>query len=312
MGEAILKIVLLLLAAGCALLLIGSWVLYRHTFRRTPEATVLSENEFNRSHARVRAAQALQNACTETVTISATDGTRLVGRYYEHTPGAPLVLFFHGYRSHAALDGQEFYEIAKKQGWNLLLVTHRAHGESGSDLSTVGVREQYDCLQWANWANERFGSGASVFLMGVSFSGTIVLMASCLPLPPCVRGIIDDSGFTSYPEMCKANLPRALPKWFPIPLFLFFLTLGARLYGHFDLYQVDARRAVQKARVPILILHGALDSRAPISMGYALFAACAEPKRLVIVPGASHVRCFQTDPAAYRQAIAGFIRDYTP
>ena len=40
----------------------------------------------------------------ETLTITSFDGLKLVGRYYEISPGAPIELMFHGYRGDAKRD----------------------------------------------------------------------------------------------------------------------------------------------------------------------------------------------------------------
>ena len=63
----------------------------------------------------------------ETVTIKASDGINLVGHYYERDKNAPLIIFFHGLWSNGYVSGEPTYKITKNQGWNLLLVSMRAH-----------------------------------------------------------------------------------------------------------------------------------------------------------------------------------------
>lgn len=71
-------------------------------------------------------------------------------------------------QSDGYLNGVPIYRITKQHQWNLLLVTSRAHGESGGEFSTLGIWERYDCRDWANWAAKRFGAKTSIFLMGVN------------------------------------------------------------------------------------------------------------------------------------------------
>ena len=40
----------------------------------------------------------------EKIVILASDGTKLEGHYYERKKNAPLVIFFHGFRSHSYVD----------------------------------------------------------------------------------------------------------------------------------------------------------------------------------------------------------------
>lgn len=73
----------------------------------------------------------------ETVTIKASDGINLVGHYYERDKNAPLIIFFHGLWSNGYVSGEPTYKITKNQGWNLLLVSMRAHDESEGEFSTL-------------------------------------------------------------------------------------------------------------------------------------------------------------------------------
>ena len=55
------------------------------------------------------------------------------------------------------MDGVPIYKIAQKEKWNVLLVSMRAHDESEGNIFTLGVKERYDCVNWANWAAKHFG-----------------------------------------------------------------------------------------------------------------------------------------------------------
>lgn len=96
----------------------------------------------------------IKNEPNRTVTITASDGAELVGHYYERKQNAPIVIFFHGLWSNSYTNGVPIYRITKEHGWNLLLVSLRAHDESGGNISTLGTLERYDCCAWANWAKD--------------------------------------------------------------------------------------------------------------------------------------------------------------
>lgn len=139
------------------------------------------------------------------ITIAASDGIELVGHYYERKKNAPCIIFIHGLWSNCYTNGVPIYRITEENGWNLLLVSLRAHGESGGNVSTLGVLEKYDCRDWVNWVVSEYGEQTPIFLMGISMGGAVALMSSDLGLPESVCGIIDDAGFTSPLEMIKAN-----------------------------------------------------------------------------------------------------------
>lgn len=71
------------------------------------------------------------------------------------------------------------------------LVILRAHDESSGNITTLGVRERYDCQEWARWVVSRVGEDVPIFLMGLSFDGAIALMSRDLDFPNSVSGIID-------------------------------------------------------------------------------------------------------------------------
>lgn len=247
---------------------------------------------------------------SEEVEIVAADGVRLLGNYYERKKDAPLVIFFHGLWSDGYLNGVPIYRITKQHQWNLLLVTSRAHGESGGEFSTLGIWERYDCRDWANWATKRFGTKTSIFLMGVSTGGATVMMSSNLDLPYSVCGIIDDSGYTSPMEMIVQNSQERLPKFIPVGVFEFIVDEGTKLWGGFNLREMDACKALAQTNIPLLIIHGDKDTLAPISMAYRIYDSCVSEKQLYIVPDADHAETYKANSIKYENIVTEFIEQH--
>ena len=192
----------------------------------------------------------------EKIVIMASDGTKLEGHYYERKKNAPLVIFVHGFRGHSYVSGVPIYRIAQKKEWNVLLVSMRAHDESEGNIFTLGVKERYDCVDWANWAAKHFGRETPIFLMGISMGGAVVTMSSNLDFPDSVCGIIDDCGFTTSTKMLELNCKSHLPKGMPVEVFKIFANVGTKLWGEFNLKEADACKAVSQTKIPILIIHG--------------------------------------------------------
>ena len=219
----------------------------------------------------------------EKIIITASDGVRLVGYFYERKKNAPIVIFFHGLWSTGFLNGKPIYRITEKHNWNLLLATLRAHGESGGNVSTLGVLEKYDCRDWVNWVVSEYGEQTPIFLMGISMGGAVALMSSDLGLPESVCGIIDDAGFTSPLEMIKANSKEKIHHKILSDLFTQFVNVGTKIWGGFDLKEANACVAVSKTSVPVLIIHGDKDKQAPVSMAYKIYDSCKSERELYIV-----------------------------
>lgn len=246
------------------------------------------------------------------IVILASDGTKLEGHYYERKKNAPLVIFFHGFRSHSYVDGVPIYKIAQKEKWNVLLVSMRAHDESEGNIFTLGVKERYDCVDWANWAAKHFGRETPIFLMGISMGGAVVTMSSDLDLPDSVCGIIEDSGFTTSTKMLELNCKSHLPKGMPVEVFKIFADVGIKLWGGFNLKEADACKSVSQTKIPILIIHGDKDNLAPLYMAKEIYNSCKSSKEIYIVHGAGHAENYKKDPEGYEKIITTFIKERVP
>lgn len=244
----------------------------------------------------------------EKVIITAPDGVELAGHYYERDRNAPVIIFFHGLWGNGYTNGVPIYRITKNRGWNLLLVSLRAHDESSGNITTLGVKERYDCQEWARWVVSRVGKDIPIFLMGLSFGGAIALMSSDLSLPDSVSGIIDDCGFTTPLDMIRINSKEKLKLDLFAIIFTHFVDIGAKLWGGFDLREANATLSVFKTDIPLLIIHGENDKLAPVSMAYEIYNSCTSSnKQLYIVPGSEHANSYKTNPEEYERVISEFI-----
>ena len=305
-------ILAILALIGVGLFLLGSGYVFRKAclrrnyVGRDPEAAAAAHQEVPTD------TQGFQDQEAQEVSITAFDGIRLQGYYFEREKGAPLIIFFHGLWSGCYPDGTAIYGISQRQNWNLLLVDLRAHNGSGGNMSTLGVRERYDCRDWARWAASTLGEETPIYLMGVSQGASIVMLSSDLDLPDSVCGIIDDCGYTTPLEMIEINCKEKLPKGFPVGVFSFVVDAGARIWGGFDLKEADACQALAQTKIPVLILHGDKDTVAPLSMAYRLYNSCGGQKELHVFSGADHGESFWKEPERYERILTAFIEKHTP
>ena len=239
----------------------------------------------------------------EPVTIRSRDGLQLFGRYYAVAEGAPLQIQMHGYRGHALRDFCGGNKLAREAGLNTLVVDQRAHGKSEGHTISFGINERWDCLQWAEYAAQRW-PGVPISLAGISMGAATVLMASDLPLPEEVKGIIADCGYSS-PRAIIKHVCWSLPK--PFRIFYPFTSLSAELFGHFDPDAGSALGAVSNTTLPILLIHGEADGFVPCEMSREIAAACASKVRLETFPGADHGVSYLSDPERYGRIVTEFL-----
>lgn len=306
---------MLYLFAGFLLLLILiAWFSYRKAFyspklrKEDPYALPKGEQYEKERQRMLSLIRQMDDIPYEAVTISAHDGTKLAARYYHVQDGAPLQIQFHGYRGTALRDFCGGNKLARESGQNTLVVDQRAHGRSGGTTITFGIQERMDCLCWAEYASQRFGSDTPIFLSGVSMGAATVLMASELELPANVVGIIADCPYSS-PEAIIRKVCRE-DMHLPPALAMSFVRLGARLFGHFDLKEASAVQAVENTSIPILLIHGEDDRFVPCDMSREIFDACSGDKTLITFPGAGHGLSYIVDTEYYSKVVSGFVSQY--
>ncbi len=241
----------------------------------------------------------------EDVWITSDDGLKLHGRYYHVRDGAPLEILFHGYRSCAFRDCSGGHALSRKMGFNALVVDQRAHGASEGKTITFGIREHLDCLRWAEYADQRFGSDTPIILSGLSMGAATVLMAAGLELPKNVSCILADSPY-SAPSAIIEKVCEDLH--YPVSLCRPFIHLGARIFGGFKLNGCTAKEAVSNTKIPILLIHGEDDRLVPYSMSIEIAACSASRVVLSTFPDAGHGLSYLCDPVRYEQIICDFLR----
>ncbi len=240
----------------------------------------------------------------EAVSVTSFDGLTLRGKYYEYAPDAPIELMFHGYRGNAERDLCGGVQRCFSIGHNALIVNQRASADSDGHIITFGVRESRDVLTWVDFMLARFGKDVRIILTGISMGAATVMMAADLPLPPNVKGILADCGFTSP----KAIIQKVIHQMgLPVTLAYPFVRLGGKLYGGFDIEARSAVEVLKNSRVPVIFFHGEADDFVPCEMSRENYEACSSRKRLVTVADADHGLAYVCDPDNYRQAVREFF-----
>ncbi len=303
-------IVLLLLA-----LLGAAQYFFRVAVLRQPQEGTNEDYEkedsiWNPFRERMKEAQKwIEEHTAETLEITSCDGLKLKALYIPAELEKPkgTVLAFHGYRSLATVDFALEAEFFHDLGYRVVLPYQRSHGLSEGKYITYGVKERFDCRDWARYLENRFGP-ENLFLAGISMGSATVLMASSLELPECVRGIIADCGFTS-PWAIMAHVAKKDYKLPSFPL-LPILDLVTRAQAGFSLKGADARKALAETKLPVLFLHGEADDFVPLSMTRENFSACAGEKDVFLIAGAGHAQSFAMDTPGCEEKISAFLEKY--
>lgn len=240
----------------------------------------------------------------EEFSITSLDGLKLFGKYYEYKKGAPIELMFHGYRGTARRDLSGGVQRCFQQKRSALIVSQRCSEKSEGNVITFGIQEHKDCLGWINFMINHFGPDVKIILTGISMGASTVLMAAGNPLPENVIGVLADCGYNSPKDIIKKVIKHM---GLPPTTGYFFVKLGARIYGHFNLEETSPETAMKSCTVPVIFFHGESDDYVPCEMSQINYDACRSKKKIVTIPNAGHGLSYLVDPETYLQSLKEFF-----
>lgn len=237
------------------------------------------------------------------VYIKSFDGLRLYGALLENYSDK-IVICVHGFTGSGKKDFASLAQAYYKNGYNVLLVDNRAHGQSEGKYVGFGVLDRFDLRNWVKYTVNRFGSNIKIFLHGISMGASTVLMASSI-MPKNVRGIIADCGFTSVYEIFEYVLKRDyhLPK-FPI---IYLTNIMSKIRAGYGYKDVNTTAEIARSDIPILFIHGENDEFVPLWMAMKNYSHCKAYKELFIVRESEHAESHYIDKKGYERRILTFI-----
>lgn len=310
-------------AIGCLLVACGfiiglmfllGYVTFRNLFVRRKEKTpeehplhsVLCPNSSAYAEKLAAAMKELEKQPFEWVSAESEDGLKLSARYYKAAGAKRTVICMHGYASNAVRDFAMITPYYFEKGYNVLLATERAHGESEGHYTGLGVLEAKDIKVWVSEI-AKIAPETEIFIHGVSIGAVAAALASAASLPGNVKGMIVDSAFTRIWDIMCFQI-RELYKLTPFPI-LQIAELFARRFMKIGFHRERTIDAVKQAEVPILFIHGENDRVAPVYMGEALYNACTAPKAKFFVENAGYAEGMMTATEKYIAAVDAFMND---
>ncbi len=249
----------------------------------------------------------LKNCVTETVEITGQDGKKLIGHWHHNEESKRIIIAMHGWRSSWATDFAGIFDFWHDNKCSVLYAEQRGQNGSDGDYMGFGMLERYDCLDWIKWVNEHNENNLPIYLAGVSMGASTVLMTSGFELPDNVHGIMADCGFTSAKAIWKHVVENNMHMSYNIhsrmieDLCKKKINITSEGYTTLD--------ALKENKIPILFIHGTDDDFVPIEMTYENYKTCIAPKKLFVVPGATHAMSYMVDKSGYEKTVKEFWQE---
>jgi pimeloyl-ACP methyl ester carboxylesterase len=197
------------------------------------------------------------------IEIAVADGVTLIAWHAPAKDDKPTILYFHGNGANAASRAPKIQKI-REQGFGVFYLNNRGYGGSG------GRPTEKD--------NVADAIAAYYHLIGLNVpAGTIVAYGESLGSGQAVRlgaarpvaAVVLEAPLTSTIEVARSTY--------------FWLPLGLLITDKYN-----NEHNIRLVKAPVLVLHGAQDSVIPVEMGWRVYRAANEPKRIELFPQGTH------------------------
>ena len=193
---------------------------------------------------------------------------------------APVLLYLHGARFNVAGSAMRIQRM-QELGFAVLAIDYRGFGKSTAGLPSEQSAYEDARAAW-DWLRAHKGKQAR-YIFGHSLGAAIAIELAAQVDDE--RGTIVEGAFTSIPDVVSYY------KWGWLPV------------GPLITQRFEAARRVPGIGSPLLVVHGANDGTIHPELGRKLYEAALQPKRMVLVEGASHHNTMWMGLGQYRQAL---------
>jgi len=226
-------------------------------------------------------------------TVTALDGTRLDVWVIEarpaaaskaSAPGAPrkprgTVVLIHGLAIPKAYYLSLGHGFARA-GFDVVMPDLRAHGHSGGDFMTYGVKEKHDIKSVVDDLTARGVVGEPIYAFGISMGAAVAVQYAAVD-PRC-KGVMAVAPYQDLRTIARRY------GWFLGRKTFDAILARAGELGGFDPQRASTVQAAAKLTVPLIVAHGGIDLVIPFRHGEAVYNAASEPRKLLPVRLAGH------------------------
>ena len=299
--KRLIRLLLILILFPMALSIVGGWFagpMFLHPMKRALTTDLIREADESFKHTHSR---------REDFIVRAPDGVLLRGwKVRAEKPNGSWVLLFHGVSDNrVGVIGQS--EFLLQNGYNIVMMDARCHGDSGGDIATYGWLERKDTSAIID-ALEPSEKPQHLFALGESMGGGIALQSA--GADPRLEAVVAEASFANLQEAAYdyAGLRKYpwLGKTLLAPGAWLMVYRGGKLAG-FPAAEVSPVKAVAVRAFPILIICDEEDHALPCRHSEMIFRAAQGPKEFWRVPRAWHTAALGYEPAEFRKRVLGLF-----
>jgi fermentation-respiration switch protein FrsA (DUF1100 family) len=197
------------------------------------------------------------------------------------------VVYFHGNGGNLSNWAPILAGIVR-HGYSVLAFDYRGYGLSSGRPTELGLYHDTGIVVQRAWSDSL--PALPTIYWGRSLGGTMAAYAATVRPPD---GIILESSFPDARAVVRGSTAMVI------------LSL-------FATYRFPTAEFANRAKRPVLVLHGNRDSVISFSLGQELFERLAGPKQFVVIEGGDHNDAAPRDGETYWGAVERFVESLRP
>jgi fermentation-respiration switch protein FrsA (DUF1100 family) len=213
------------------------------------------------------------NASVKEVSAHAKDGIILKAWYFDEASDSnKSVILFHGLGDNRkGMIG--YVQLFLRHGYNVLTPDWRAHGESGGDLATYGIKEKSDVTSWINWLQNSTDS-EKYYALGESYGAAILLQS--LQNENRISAVAAECSFATFREAAYDRGGQLIGTTDFAGRTIFFPAIQAAFWTaswkyNLDLNQISPLKTLAATKTPVLLIHGDMDNNIPVRHSHLIY-----------------------------------------
>jgi alpha-beta hydrolase superfamily lysophospholipase len=236
--------------------------------------------------------------------LTTRDGERIGAWSIAGRDDAPSVLLIHG-NGGSRWNCLGRAEMLAAEGYPVLMISLRAHGDSTGDRNDFGMAARHDVIAAVEFL-EAARPGRPIVILGTSMGGAAALFAS-RELGHRVGGYILESPYRDLKTAVWNRTEESLPIGLEWIAYRGLVTVAPLVLPEIE--RISPLVAIEgiPADVPVLILAGEDDRAARVNEARALYDRVQSHAELLIFPEAGHLQMMERDPPRYRNAVFRII-----
>ena len=213
------------------------------------------------------------------------------------------IVFLHGIRrtKECSFPMASFFS---KKGYDCFAMDLRSHGDSSGDFITFGNSEHRDVSSFIDYISENFGLENRVVLWGQSLGAAVAFLTA--ESDARVDALISESTYSDF-ESSVGDFFSSYTG-FNSPFIERVIIKRVSRMANFRPDDISPLKAAKNIHIPVLIVHGNNDNKInPVYANELFLGLASNNKRILIIPGASHLDVWNKGGVGYFAEVDKFL-----